>query len=130
MKHHCSIAAALASFVVLGLAHAQAPPANAPTAQEIQQRLADAKARLNLTPEQEQRLRPLLEQEGAKLREIQAKYGGATSRPDRRAALGELRAVQQSFRGQAAAILTPEQLAEWDEMRAEARERLRQRRQQ
>jgi hypothetical protein len=130
MRHPRTIWLALGALVWLDAALAQAPRANAPSAEEVQQRLADAKARLNLTPDQEEQLRPLLEEEGAKLRDIQAKYGGTTSRQERRAALGEVRAVQQDFRAKVAGILTPEQLAEWDEMRGEARERLRQRRQQ
>ena len=130
MQHSRSIWTALAAFAWFGVGLAQTPGTDAPSPQDVQQRLADAKSRLNLTPDQEQRLRPLLEEEGAKLREIQAKYAGKTSRQERRAALQEFRGVQQDFRGKVTGILTPDQLAEWDEMRNESRERIRQRRQQ
>ena len=111
MRHHRSIWTALVGVAWVGLALAQAPRANAPSAEEVQQRLADAKARLDLTPDQEQRLRPLLEEEGAKLRGIQAKSSDQTSREDRRAALHELRAVRERVLAVEHAGFTGEALA-------------------
>jgi hypothetical protein len=128
MKHGCWIGAASALW--LAAAAAQAPRIEAPSPEEVQQRLADAKARLNLTSEQEQRLSPLVEEEAKELRAIQQKYAGTASRQDKRTALQEARAVQQGFRAKLEGILNPEQIAEWDEMRSEARERFRQRRNQ
>jgi Spy/CpxP family protein refolding chaperone len=119
---------AIVGALWLGTAAAQTPRIEAPSAEEVQQRLEAAKSRLNLTPEQEQRLRPVVEEEAKQLREIQQKYGGTTSRQDKRTALQEARAVQQDFRAKLEGILTPEQIGEWNEMRSEARERFRQRR--
>ena len=121
---------AIAGAFWLGVAAAQAPRIEAPSAEEVQQRLEAAKTRLDLTPEQEQRLRPIVEEEAKQLREIQQKYAGTTSRQDKRTALQEARAVQKDFRAKLEGILNPEQLSEWDEMRSEARERFRQRRSQ
>jgi hypothetical protein len=106
------------------------PTAEPPRAEEIKERLAEAKARLHLTPDQEEHLRPLLEEEGEKLRAIKAKYGSDTSDQTRRAMFKEMRVVQQDFRAKLSGILSPEQMAEWDKMRSESRARMRARRQQ
>jgi hypothetical protein len=128
MKERRWIAFAGGVWLTVGVAIAQPARLEAPSAEQVQQRLDAAKARLNLSAEQEQRLRPVVEEEAKALREIQQKYGGTTSRQDKRTALQEARAVQRDFRAKLEGILTPEQIAEWDEMRSEARERLRQRR--
>jgi Spy/CpxP family protein refolding chaperone len=122
--------AAIACVFWLGAVAAQPARLEAPSAEEIQQRLEAAKARLNLTPEQEQRLRPIVEEEAKELRAIAQRYDGTASRQEKRTALQEARALQRDARARLEGILTPEQLGEWDEMRAEARERLRQRRSQ
>jgi hypothetical protein len=121
---------AIACTFCLGVAAAQPSRLEAPSAEEIQHRLEAAKARLNLTPEQEQRLRPIVEEEAKELRAIQQQYGGTTSRQDKRMALQEARAVQKESRAKLEGILTREQMSEWDEIRSEARARFRQRRSQ
>jgi len=95
-----------------------------------QQRLAQARERLQLSPEQENRLRALMQQEGQKLRVIRDKYAGDTSLRARGARSREARAVQEDFRAQLQDLLSPAQLDEWDRMAAEARAQARERRQQ
>ena len=55
------------TLTLAGTAFAQSANRPAPSP-EMQQRIAQAKARLQLTPEQEPKLRALLEEEGRKLR--------------------------------------------------------------
>ena len=97
------------------------------TTAEIQKKVAAAKTRLKLAPDQEQKLRALLEEEGAKLKAIESKYEAAKSPQTRRAKLQEARAVQEEFRGRLAQILSREQMAEWDKMRDEGRTKARER---
>jgi len=104
--------------------------ARTPHMAELQEQLAAAKTRLHLTSDQEERLRALLQEEAEKLRVVESRYGTDTSLRTRRAKLKEARAVQQDFRARLGGILSPEQMAEWDKMRDEARGRVRERRQQ
>jgi hypothetical protein len=59
-------------------------------------RLLERQQRLNLSDEQHQQIRPILEEEAAKVKDIRANHEGGTSRRSRRAMLRELREVQQS----------------------------------
>ncbi len=88
--------------------------------QKLEQRLRAAKARLKLTPDQEAQLRPLLKDEADKLRAIQEKHAGDTSRTSRMAQLHEARTVQSDFRERLGQFLSAEQMTEWDRMRKEA----------
>jgi Spy/CpxP family protein refolding chaperone len=97
--------------------------------EQLEQRLQAAKVRLNLTPEQEQKFRALVMEQGEKLRAIKDKYAGDASRAARRAEIQEARVVQEDFRTHVSALLTPDQMREWDRMRDEAREEFRERRQ-
>jgi hypothetical protein len=115
------------AFAGTTLAQQAGRPAPSP---EMQQRIAQAKARLQLTPEQEPQLRALLEEEGGKLRALQQKYVGDDSAQAHSAKRQEARAIQQDFRGKLQAVLTPQQLSEWDQMARERRAEMRERRHQ
>ena len=95
--------------------------------EQVQQRFAEAQARLDLSPAQTQQLRALMEDHAEILRGIRQQYGATPSRKDQRAMMKQARGVQQEFRGELEKILNAEQLAEWDIMReawrAQARER-------
>jgi gas vesicle protein len=112
-----------------GFVHAQGTrqPARSP---EVQQRIAQAKQRLQLTPEQETKLRALLQEEAQKLRAIRDKYANDTTLQGRGARSRELQAVQEDLRGKLQTVLSPAQLDEWDRMAAERRAQARERRQQ
>ena len=97
---------------------------------ELQQRLAQAKERLQLTSEQEARLRTLLQEEAQKLRAVRDKYAGDTSLRARGARSREARVVQEDFRTRLQGLLSAVQLDDWDQMGAEARAQARERRQQ
>lgn len=98
----------------------------------VELRIEELKARLELTPEQESRLAPIIEARNAELRELRSRAGGDSSRRARMAALKEARKIQADFSAKIAPILTKEQQAEWEEIREEARnaakERMRERR--
>lgn len=98
----------------------------------VELRIEELKERLDLTPEQESRLAPIIDARNARLRELRSSAGGDTSRRARMAALKEARKIQADFSAQIAPILTREQQAEWEEIREEARaaakERMRERR--
>lgn len=90
----------------------------------IQAALAEAKARLQLTPEQETQLKPLMQERNQALKAIRDKYAGDDSRRARRAMYREAQPVVENYQARVRTILNDAQYAEWETMRAEARERL------
>jgi hypothetical protein len=124
--HGILLAAALA-FASATFAQQAEPPKSSPA---IESRLAQAKARLNLTPEQEPQLRALFQEEGAKLRALQAKYGTDDSPATRSARAKEARGIREDFRARLKGILTPDQMAEWEKMAEEMRAAAKEKRQQ
>jgi len=88
------------------------------------------KTRLKLTPEQEAQLKPILEENAKKMRELRDKHlaanQGQPTPPD-----PEMRKQMIALRDENDArivkVLTPTQAEEWKKMRAEARERMEQR---
>jgi Spy/CpxP family protein refolding chaperone len=112
-------------IVILCLSLALAPAL--PAQQEAPRRVEQLQNRLQLTPEQVQKIRPILEEEAEKLREIRAKYQGSTDRRSRAKMLRELQDVQQSIERRITPILTKEQQAEWKKIREERRAELRER---
>jgi hypothetical protein len=96
-----------------------------PDPAEVQQRIEQAKTRLNLTPDQQAKLRPVMEERARKMKAIRDKHAGDTSRSAKRAMFKEARPVQQEYEAQVKAILTEPQFKEWEEMRSEARAAMR-----
>lgn len=113
-------------------AMAQSASSEGARREAAEMRLEEFKQRLALTPEQESRLAPLIEARNARLRELRASKGSDTSRRARISTLKQARQIQEEFNAQVTPILTPEQQAEWqkirEEVKAAARERLRERR--
>jgi Spy/CpxP family protein refolding chaperone len=119
-----------AAFAVAGLGSLQAPRALAATEEQKQHmadRLEEMKKRLNLTPDQEARIRPLVQQEREKIQAIRQKYAGDTSRKARTSMMQELKPVRQHFQQEVEKILTPDQMKEWAKMRQEMKEELKER---
>jgi len=73
-----------------------------------------AQERLGLKPVQQRELRTLVDSNSDRLRELQARYPAGDDANSRRAQLDEMAAVQREFRVGLTAILSPEQIAEWD----------------
>ncbi|HEY6512272.1 MAG TPA: hypothetical protein VI032_09850 [Burkholderiaceae bacterium] len=126
-----SVIVLAAALGLAGAAHAQQPrAAAAPASPEAQQRLAQARQRLQLTPEQESKLRALLQDEAHKLRAIRDKYANDNSLQARGARSRELSALQEDFHTKLQGVLSPAQVDEWDKMAAERRAQARERQRQ
>ena len=80
------------------------------------QQVEQLAASLNLTPEQKEKLAPILKEEAAKLKAIRDDQ--SLAKPDRRA---KLQAIQKETQEKVRPILTEEQNKKWDEARAQAR---------
>lgn len=108
-----------------------APPAAAVQSQEpgaqIQQRLEAIKERLALTPDQIERVRPVLAEEAKKLRALRDKYasGEGQSRRSRRSMARELRDIRSDADEQLKRILSRQQMDELKDIREEWRQELR-----
>ena len=117
---------------LLAMALMLAPPATAAQdtspdtqqVQQVQQRLQEIKERLELTPEQIEKIRPLLTEEIQKLRALREKYDGDEQNLLTRLRMGrELRAVQNATDEQLKKILSEKQMEEVGKIREEGRER-------
>ncbi len=117
----------LVSLMLAMSGTAAAAQMTAPDPAVIQAAVEEAKARLKLTPEQEAQLKPLVEERTDKLKAIRDKHVGDTSRRAKREMYREARPVLDDYQAKVRAILTDEQEAEWEKMRAEALERLKER---
>jgi hypothetical protein len=127
----------IGTVIVIGLLCA-AFPAGAPAAeptdtqrQAMELKIQELRDRLALTPEQEEKLTPLVQARNDKLRELFSRYDADSSRREKRAMFSEARAIQEDFSEKLKPILTTQQMNEWEafrkEARAEARERYRNR---
>lgn len=108
----------------------QTPPDQAAQApDQMRQRLDQIKERLALTPEQVEQIRPILQEEGQKLKALRDKRDdGGGSRRDRRKMGRELRDIQRSTDEQLQKILSKDQMSELKKMREEWRQQVRERR--
>jgi len=123
MNPHVRVArlvVATLAILAASMALAQAPAVD-PTA--IQAVVEEARVRLKLTTEQEAQLKPLVQDRNQKLKSIRDKYAGQSSRRARRAMFKEAQPVVENYQARVRTILNDEQEAEWEKMRAEAKER-------
>jgi Spy/CpxP family protein refolding chaperone len=96
-----------------------------PSPEGASERLAEMKERLKLTPEQEEPVRAILQEEIRRARAVLEKYEGQPRR--RRTKLKmtrELKAIADDADKRLAAVLTPPQMAELERLRAEHKKRL------
>ena len=100
------------------------PAAAAVDEPRLQALMQDAVTRLKLTPEQQALLRPLFDERNQKIKAIRDKHGNEPSRRARASMFREAKQVQQDYDKKVRAILDDTQAAEWDKMRNEARDRL------
>ena len=87
----------------------------------------EAKARLKLTAEQEAQLKVLRQERNEALKAIRDRHAGDRSRRARRAMFREAEPVIENYQARVRTILDDSQYAEWEKMRAEARDRLKER---
>jgi hypothetical protein len=116
--------AALAACLLLALVPSPSRSASDATFEQAKQMVEQAARRLNLTPEQEAKLRPVFEERTRKLKAIRDAAGGDTSRRARMKMFRDARPVQEQFEEQVRAILDASQEAEWEKIRDEFRAKL------
>ena len=84
--------------------------------------------RLELTPEQEAQLRPIFEKRKNELTHTQLQLQTAATSAQKRDVLRNAKKEGDAFNAQVESVLTPVQKNEWREIRAEIREKARERR--
>lgn len=89
--------------------------------QAMAMKIDELRDRLALTPEQESKLAPLLQERNAKLQDLWARRDPDASRREKRALMNDAKAIQEDFTRKITPILTKEQLQQWDAFRKEAR---------
>ncbi len=106
------------------------PPIAAAAADEVPAQMAmeELSSRLNLTADQQTRIAPALEERNSRLKALSGELGSDGSRRQKLKALREARSIQQNFVGKVSPMLTKEQKVEWDELRDETRDKLKERR--
>ena len=92
-----------------------AKQARAPRAQD---RIAHLKEELNLTDDQVAKLKPVMQEEGKKLRELRSDT--TLSREDK---LSKVKTIHQDLAAKVKPILTTEQYSKWEKMQEGARKR-------
>ncbi len=110
----------LAAIGGLPVTAANAAPGG-PHSSNPEQRLAQMQIKLDLTDEQMEQIRPILEDQAAKAQDIRNQYQGQ----DRRRMRAEMRELREETRTALSRVLTAEQLAKWQQLRDE-RQRKRQ----
>jgi protein CpxP len=91
----------------------------------IEKHMQMAAERLQLSDAQKQQLRPLVEEHVAKVKAIRGKYPPEMPREQKRQMYEEMHAVREDYDAEVKAVLTEEQQQEWEKMRSERRDRMR-----
>ena len=95
-----------------------------PPSKNADQIVSDMKSRLNLTDEQEAKIRPIIEEQIKKRNVLIEKYQGQ-GRQGRESLRGEMQALGKSTEDQLQPILTKEQLGDYQKMQEEERQNIR-----
>ena len=104
---------------------ARAEEAKPAVKERIRERLQEVAKELNLTDEQKEKLKPIVQAEWEKVRELRADT--SLSREQK---IEKLKALKEELAPKVKEILTPEQLAKWKEIREEFRANIAERRNQ
>ena len=83
--------------------------------------------RLSLTPEQESKLAPIFERRAAELRKVREQLEQATSRAQKRTILQDAKHGAKAFNSEVESLLDASQKSEWRELRAQTREKVKER---
>ena len=83
---------------------------------QLKARVQKVAQELNLTPEQRQQLKPILQDAAQKLKALRADASLSQAQKHQ-----QLKAIHQEAAAKIKPILTPEQLAKWQELRHQAR---------
>ena len=94
--------------------------------EQLRERLEELKSRLELTPAQVERIRPVLREELQKLKAVRDKYDEPNRNRRRRLQMArELRDIQNAMDNQLKKILSKKQMEELKKIRQERREQIR-----
>jgi hypothetical protein len=85
------------------------------------------RSRLSLTPEQETKLVPIFEQRIGELQSLKDQLAKATSDQQKRNVMRGTKQGQEAFNKQVEAVLDASQKSEWRELRAQTREKVKER---
>ena len=83
--------------------------------------------RLHLTPQQEEKLRPLFQQREQQLYETRSRLETAASSSEKSEVLRAAKSDAQSFNTQVESVLDASQKSEWRDLREETREKVKER---
>ena len=89
--------------------------------------LSSLSSRLELTPDQQDKLAPLFDKRISELRDAKARLEQAKSRQEQRDVLRATKQAGDEFNRQVESVLTPSQQHEWRDIRKELREQAKQR---
>jgi Skp family chaperone for outer membrane proteins len=119
------------AFITLFLVLVTGTPALAAAAEDPVGAVAleELVTRLELTAEQQARIAPLLQQRNDRLRALATDLDADSPRRQKLKTLREARSIQQEFVSKVSPLLTSGQQAEWEALREEMREKLKERRQ-
>jgi Spy/CpxP family protein refolding chaperone len=115
---------ALGLFAAMPAVAQQQHGDSAARAAQVKERLAKISKELNLTPQQNEQLKPIIQQEVADLRAVHDKYKGDKSSDAKMSRRKEMRAVQEKYEPQINGVLTPDQQAQWKKMKQEKMEQM------
>jgi len=103
------------------------PPSVAQTVWDTVPSMDVVRNRLSLTPEQEARLVPIFEQRIGELQQLREQLAKATSDQQKRDLMRGAKQGQEAFNTQVEAVLDASQKSEWQELRAQTREKVKER---
>jgi hypothetical protein len=83
--------------------------------------------RLSLTPEQEAKLRPIFEHRIGELQTLKDQLAESTSKQHKRGLIRDAKNGAKSFNSQVEDVLDASQKSEWRELRAQTREKVKER---
>ena len=89
--------------------------------------LSSLSSRLELTPDQQDKLAPLFDKRISELRDAKARLEQAKSRQEQRDVLRATKQAGDEFNRQVESVLTPSQQHEWRDIRKELREQAKER---
>ena len=89
--------------------------------------LENIASQLELSAEQESRLRPIFQDRKNELADTQSRLQSAISQQDQRDILREAKTRADAFNAKVEGVLTPTQLPKWRELRAQTRQKIKER---
>ena len=119
-----------ATLLALGLCTAVAPAAwthegKRDPAARVEKHMEQAAERLKLSDAQKQQLQPIVEEHVTKAKAIRDKYPKDASPEQKKQMFDEMHAVREDYDAKFRAVLDEQQRQEWEKMRSERRERMR-----